>query len=78
MAWVESDLSGKTITDKKDGVAIRVVLGDGRPPVIADAHVKDAVVDEIVRLGRKPIGKIIGVDGDDPLMKQPHNVVPIR
>ena len=49
-----SDFSGKEILDEKQNATITVRYGDGRRGVVvADAHVDDAVVQEIVKAGRQ-------------------------
>lgn len=49
-----SDFSSKEIADDKQSATITVRYGDGRRGVVvADAHVDDAVVKEIVKAGRQ-------------------------
>lgn len=49
-----SDFSAEEIPDDKQGATIMVRYGDGRRGVVvADAHVDDAIVQEIVKAGRQ-------------------------
>ena len=49
-----NDCSGKEIGDDKQGVTITVRYGDGRRGlIVADGHVDDKVVTEIVKAGRQ-------------------------
>ena len=49
-----SDFSSKPIDDEKQRAAITIKYGDGRRGVVvADAHVDDAVVKEIAKVGRQ-------------------------
>lgn len=49
-----SDFSSKEIVDDKESATITVRYGDGRRGVVvADAHVDDAIVQEIVKAGRQ-------------------------
>lgn len=49
-----SDFSGKPISDGKESATITVRFGDGRRGVIvADGHVDDAVVKNIIAKGRQ-------------------------
>ena len=49
-----SDFSGKEIVDEKESATITVRYGDGRRGVVvADAHVDDSVVQDIVKAGRQ-------------------------
>jgi hypothetical protein len=51
---VVSDFSGKEIADEKQSATVTVRYGDGRRGVVvADAHVDDAVVQEVVKAGRQ-------------------------
>jgi len=49
-----SDFSSKEIADEKQSVTITVRYGDGRRGVVvADAHVDDKIVQDIVTVGRQ-------------------------
>ena len=49
-----SDFSSKEIVDDKESATITVRYGDGRRGVVvADAHVDDPIVQEIVKAGRQ-------------------------
>ncbi len=49
-----SDFSSKEIVDEKESVTITVRYSDGRRGVVvADAHVDDPIVKEIVKAGRQ-------------------------
>lgn len=49
-----SDFSSKEIVDEKQSATVTVRYGDGRRGVvIADAHVDDPVVKQIVKVGRQ-------------------------
>ena len=49
-----SDFSDKEIADEKQNATVTVRFGDGRRGVIvADAHVDDAIVQEIAKAGRQ-------------------------
>jgi hypothetical protein len=49
-----SDFSSKEIADERQSATITVRFGDGRRRVVvADAHVDDAIVNEIVKAGRQ-------------------------
>jgi hypothetical protein len=49
-----SDFTGKEIEDEKQAAVISVRYGDGRRGVVlADAHVDDPIVQEIVKVGRQ-------------------------
>lgn len=49
-----SDFSAKEIGDQKQSATISVRYGDGRRGVVvADAHVDDEIVAEIVKVGRQ-------------------------
>jgi hypothetical protein len=49
-----SDFSAKEIGDDKHSATITVKFGDGRRGVVvADAHVDDAIISEIVKVGRQ-------------------------
>jgi hypothetical protein len=49
-----SDFSGKEIADGKESATITIRYGDGRRGVVvADAHVDDKIVAEIVQAGRQ-------------------------
>jgi hypothetical protein len=49
-----SDFSSKEIVDDKESATITVRYADGRRGVVvADAHVDDAIVQEIVKAGRQ-------------------------
>jgi len=49
-----SDFSSKEIVDDKQSATITVRYGDGRRGVVvADAHVDDPIVQEIVKAGRQ-------------------------
>ncbi len=49
-----SDFSSKEIVDEKQSATITVRYGDGRRGVVvADAHIDDPIVNEIVKAGRQ-------------------------
>jgi hypothetical protein len=49
-----SDFSDKAIDDDKQSATITIKYGDGRRGIIvADAHVDDAIVKEISKVGRQ-------------------------
>jgi hypothetical protein len=49
-----SDFSGKEIGDEKHTATVTVRYGDGRRGVVvADAHVEDTIVQDIVKAGRQ-------------------------
>ena len=49
-----SDFSSKEIDDPKQSAKIAVTFGDGRRGVVvADAHIEDKLVQEIVKVGRQ-------------------------
>jgi len=49
-----SDFTSTEIADDKEAVTITVRYADGRRGIIvADAHINDPIVDEIVRVGRQ-------------------------
>ena len=49
-----SDFSGKEIGDEKQSAVVSIRYGDGRRGiVIADAHVDDPIIKEIVKVGRQ-------------------------
>ena len=49
-----SDFSNKEIADEKQSATITVRYGDGRRGVVvADAHVDDKIVQDIVQAGRQ-------------------------
>jgi hypothetical protein len=49
-----SDFSNKEIADEKQSATITVRYGDGRRGVVvADAHVEDKIVQDIVQAGRQ-------------------------
>jgi hypothetical protein len=49
-----SDFSNKEIGDEKQSATITVRYGDGRRGiVVADAHVDDAIIQEIAKAGRQ-------------------------
>lgn len=49
-----SDFTGKEISDEKQSATVTVRYGDGRRGVvIADAHVDDKLVQDIVKAGRQ-------------------------
>jgi hypothetical protein len=49
-----SDFSSKEIVDDKESATVTLRYGDGRRGVVvADAHVDDAIVQEIVKAGRQ-------------------------
>jgi len=49
-----SDFSGKEIADPKQSATISVRYGDGRRGVVvADAHIDDKIIQEIVKVGRQ-------------------------
>jgi hypothetical protein len=49
-----SDFSSKEIVDEKQSATVTVRYGDGRRGVVvADAHVDDPIVQEIVKAGRQ-------------------------
>jgi hypothetical protein len=49
-----SDFSSKVIADEKQSATVTVRYGDGRRGVvIADAHVDDPIVEQIVKVGRQ-------------------------
>jgi hypothetical protein len=49
-----SDFSKKEVEDEKQSATITVKFGDGRRGiVVADAHVDDKVVQDIVKAGRQ-------------------------
>jgi hypothetical protein len=49
-----SDFSSTEITDEKQSATITVRYGDGRRGVVvADAHVDDKIVEDIVKAGRQ-------------------------
>jgi hypothetical protein len=49
-----SDFSSKEIADEKQSATITVRYGDGRRGVlVADAHVDDAIVQDIAKAGRQ-------------------------
>jgi len=49
-----SDFSNKEIADEKQAATVTVRYGDGRRGiVIADAHINDQIVQDIVKAGRQ-------------------------
>ncbi len=51
---VVSDFSAREIGDEKQSAKVTVAFGDGRRGVVvADAHVEDKIVQEIVKAGRQ-------------------------
>ena len=51
---IVSDFSSKEISDPKQSAKITLTFGDGRRGVVvADAHVEDKLVQEIVGAGRQ-------------------------
>jgi len=49
-----SDFSSKEIADDKQNATITVRFGDGRRGVVvADAHVDDKIVQDIIKVGRQ-------------------------
>lgn len=49
-----SDFSGNEIPDEKQNVTITMRFGDGRRGIIvADAHVHDSVVADVIKVGRQ-------------------------
>jgi hypothetical protein len=51
---VVSDFSAKEIGEEKQSAKIAVTFGDGRRGVVvADAHIEDRIVEEIVKAGRQ-------------------------
>jgi hypothetical protein len=48
-----SDFSSKEITDDKQAATITLKFGDGRRGiVVADAHVEDKIVHDVIKSGR--------------------------
>jgi hypothetical protein len=48
-----SDFSNKEISDEKESATVTVKFGDGRRGVVvADGHINDPLVKEIVKVGR--------------------------
>ena len=49
-----SDFTAKEIADEKQSATITVKFGDGRRGiVVADAHIDDAIVQQIAKAGRQ-------------------------
>jgi len=49
-----SDFSSKEIADPKQSATITIRYGDGRRgTIVADAHVDDKIIAEIVKVGRQ-------------------------
>ena len=49
-----SDFSSKEIADSKQSATITIRYGDGRRgTIVADAHVDDKIIAEIVKVGRQ-------------------------